>query len=300
MNPEFVILESIQKALGDIETRPISLHEPDFRGTKAWEYVKETIDTSWVSTAGSFVERFEESVRKITGAKHAIAVSNGTVALRLALHLVDVRAQDEVIVPPLSFVATANAVSHLGAIPHFVDIDNETLGMSCMALIKRMDEIAIRKNGSVFNKETGRRISAIVPVHIFGNPADIYGLKKIADSWNLPIVEDAAEALGSSLGGKHCGLIGDVGVLSFNGNKLVTTGGGGMIMTNSDSLASSARHLSTTAKLAHSWEIQHDQIGWNDRMPNINAALGLAQLECLNDKIIKKKQLFSQYANATK
>ena len=277
-------------------TIPVPLHEPYFKDTNAIKYVSECVNTGWVSSAGQWVNRFEEQISEYTGARHVIAVTNGTVALRLALHAVGVSPDNEVIVPPLSFVATCNAISHLGAIPHFVDINSETLSLDPNQLSTRLFEIAVKRDGKVYNKETGRRIAAIVPVHIFGHPADVCGLTQIAEEWNLPIVEDAAEALGSWSQSTHCGLFGSVGILSFNGNKIITTGGGGALITNDDSIADHARHLSTTAKVPHPWEFDHDSVGWNDRMPNINAALGSAQLEQFNSRLKSKREIFSIYA----
>ena len=210
----------------------IGLHEPDFTDTSAWEYVKECIDSGWVSSAGKWVNEIERQLCEITGAKEAVAVTNGTVALRLALHVVGVKPGEEVIMPSMSFVATANAASHLGANPHFVDIEEKTLGLSPNALRKRLQDIGKIKDGSVINKITNRKISAIVPVHVFGHPAQMTEIMKISLEWGIPVVEDAAEALGSHLNSVHCGLFGDVGCISFNGNKLITTGGGGAIISN--------------------------------------------------------------------
>ncbi len=295
------ILYGIESVIGfKNRSRQVGLHEPFFEGTNAWEYVKNCIDTGWVSNAGEWVNRFENEICSYTGATYSVAVSNGTDGLRLALHILGVKNGDEVLIPPLSFVATANAVSHLGAIPHFVDIDKNSLNLCPRALEARLNKIAIKKKNSIFNKETGRRISAILPVHVFGNPADLLAIKKIAKNWNLPIIEDAAEALGSwhKISNKknvHCGLLGDVGVISFNGNKLITTGGGGIIITNNPKIAKLSRHLSTTAKLKHQWEFDHDYIAWNDRLPNINAALGLAQLELIQERLELKKNLLTKY-----
>lgn len=276
---------------------PIVLHEPCFDGTNAKSYVDDCIDTGWVSTAGSWVKRFEDAISEYTGAKHVIAVTNGTVALRLALHCIGVRHNDEVLVSPLTFVASANAISHLGAVPHFVDIEPDTLGIDPFSLHNYLKSNFVKRGSSVFNISSGRRLAAILPVHIFGNPARILDLKSVADDWNLPIVEDAAEALGSWTSGIHCGLIGDLGCLSFNGNKIITTGGGGAVLTNNPELATLARHLSTTAKVPHSWDFIHDDIGWNDRMPNINAALGCSQMEQLPYILKLKSQLFEVYKN---
>ena len=293
------VLEAIQHVVGSIsKDRPISLHEPDFSGTKAWPYVKDCLDTGWVSTAGIWVSRFEQELCTITGAEHAVAVSNGTVALRLALHLVGVGSGDEVLIPPLSFVATANAISHLGAVPHFVDVDPNALGLCPVALAARLEAIAERREGTLVNKETGRRIAAVLPVHVFGHPAEVDQLRAVADTWCLPLVEDAAEALASWRGGTHCGLFGSMGTLSFNGNKLITTGGGGALLTNDAALAKRARHLSTTAKKPHPWAFDHDAVGWNDRLPNLNAALGVAQLEDLDRRLDAKRLLAQRYAEA--
>ncbi len=276
---------------------PIALHEPDFSGTNAWQYVKDCLDTGWVSTAGQWVSQFEQSLCHFTGAKHAIAVSNGTVALRLSLYVAGVRPGDEVLLPPLSFIATANAVSHLGAVPHFVDIEPCSLGMSPSSLAERLDAIAERRGGQIYNRESGRRLSAVLPVHVFGRPALINQLRSVSDEWGLPLIEDAAEALGSWVAEEHCGLIGSLGILSFNGNKLITTGGGGAVITNNTELANLARHLSTTAKIPHPWEFKHDLVGWNDRLPNLNAALGVAQIEDLDRRLRLKKKLFDRYTN---
>ncbi len=293
------VLEAIPKVVGSSsKEHPIGLHEPDFHGTQAWAYVKDCLDTGWVSTAGSWVSRFEQQLCAITGASHAVAVSNGTVALRLALHLVGVGPGDEVLLPPLSFVATANAVAHLGAIPHFVDVEPNALSLCPAALADRLEVVAERRAGRVVNKESGRRIAAILPVHVFGHPAEVDQLRAVADDWDLPMVEDAAEALASWRHGTHCGLFGEVGTLSFNGNKLITTGAGGALLTNDAALANKARHLSTTAKQPHPWAFEHDAVGWNDRLPNLNAALGVAQLEDLERRLRAKRRLAQRYAQA--
>lgn len=293
------VLEAIQLVVGFTSKElPIGLHEPDFRGTQAWAYVKDCLDTGWVSTAGSWVSRFEHQLCAITGASHAVAVTNGTDALRLALHLVGVGPGEEVLLPPLSFVATANAVSHLGAVPHFVDIEPGAFGMCPAALAARLEAVGERREGCVLNRETGRCIAAVLPVHVFGHPAEVDQLRSVAEAWGLPMVEDAAEALGSRRNRTHCGLFGAVGTLSFNGNKLITTGGGGALLTNNAALAQRARYLSTTAKQPHPWEFYHDAVGWNDRLPNLNAALGVAQLENLDRRLEAKRQLAQRYAEA--
>jgi dTDP-4-amino-4,6-dideoxygalactose transaminase len=205
---------------------------------------------------------------------------------------------DEVLLPPLSFVATANAVAHLGAVPHFVDVESIGLGLCPKALAKRLEAVAELRDGRLVNRETGRRIAALLPVHVFGHPAEVNQLRALADAWGLPLVEDAAEALASWRGGTHCGLFGAVGTLSFNGNKLITTGGGGALLTHDAQLAQRARHLSTTAKQPHPWAFEHDAVGWNDRLPNLNAALGVAQLEDLDRRLAGKRQLAERYAQA--
>ena len=225
-----VILEALHQICGDTTlNRPIVLHEPDFRGTQARVCVRDCLDSGWVSTAGQWVSRFEHELCARTGATHAVAVTNGTAALRLALQLLGVKAGDEVLLPPLSFVATANAVAHLGATPHFVDVAERSLGMGPAALATHLEAVAERRDGELFNRSTGRCLAAVLPVHVFGHPAPMAELLAVAEAWGLPLVEDAAEALGSWRDGIHCGLFGAVGTLSFNGNKMITTGGGGAL-----------------------------------------------------------------------
>ncbi len=292
------IINNILEITGN-EGKKIPIHEPNFKNTNAKSYVNECIDTGWVSTAGRWVEHFESQICQYTGSKYAIAVSNGTVGLRLALFLVGVQSSEEVIIPPMSFVATANSISHLGAVPHFVDIEEDSLGMCPKALKKRLEEVAVKKEGLTFNRISGKRIAAVLPVHVFGNPSKIIEISDICEEWNLPLVEDAAEALGSWVEYQnqkiHCGLFGDVSVISFNGNKVISTGGGGVLITNNHSLAKRARHLSTTAKINHPWNFDHDEIGWNDRLPNINAALGASQMEVLEEKLASKRKLYEKY-----
>ena len=289
---KFVINHSFNK-------KDVYIHEPHFIGTNAYEYIKDCLDSGWVSSSGGWVSKFENLIQEFTGSKYAIAVANGTVALRLALYLIGVRESHEVLIPPLSFVATANAVSHLGATPHFVDIESDTLGMCPLALEKRLDQIAFFKDGKVFNKSTGNKITAVLPVHVFGLAAKIEEIKDVCSNWKLPVVEDAAEALGSFVksGSKliHCGCFGDIGTLSFNGNKIITTGGGGALLTNDEKLAKLAKHLSTTAKVNHPWNFYHDKIGWNDRLPNINAALGASQIENISERLNIKRNLHNRY-----
>lgn len=296
--PVDAILNSTKKLFKGSSSAPFGLHEPWFEDTQAWANVKDCLDTGWVSSGGKWVNDFEKKICEYTGAKYAIAVTNGTVALRLALHLVGVRDNDEVIIPPLSFVATANAIKHLGAHPHFVDIESNSLGMCPDLLSHWLDNVAEKTSKGVFNKSTQRRISAVLPVHVFGHPARIERLNAICSEWGLPVVEDAAEALGSFVGKTHCGRFGKVGIFSFNGNKIITAGGGGALITDDPDLALRAKHLSTTAKIPHPWNFFHDEIAWNDRMPNLNAALVVAQLADINRRISLKQSLHAIYTKA--
>lgn len=276
----------------DKETIP--LHEPLFAGNE-WEYVKDCIDTGWVSSVGQYVERFEQMLMDYTGAKHVIAVVNGTAALHVCLKLAGVRHDDEVLIPALTFIATANAVTYCGAIPHLVDSEIRTLGLDPIKLDDYLKDISVFKGEECFNKKTGRRIRAVVPMHTFGHPVDIDPLQEVCERYKIVLVEDAAESLGSFYKGKHTGTFGLVSALSFNGNKIVTTGGGGAILTNDDDLAKFAKHITTTAKRPHKWEYYHDDIGFNYRLPNLNAALGCAQLEKLPEFIIRKRKLAAKY-----
>lgn len=274
-----------------------ALHEPVFAGNE-WRYVKECLDTGWVSSAGKFVDRFEAEIAAFTGAKHAVAVVNGTAALHVALQLAGVNHGDEVLVPALSFAATAGAVTYCGAVPHFVDSEERTLGIDSGALREHLSATADCKNGTCVNRRTGRPIRAVVPMHTFGHPVDLDGVLKVAAEFGLEVVEDAAESLGSLYGGRHTGTFGRLGTLSFNGNKTVTTGGGGAILTNDPALAKRAKHVTTTAKVPHRWEYFHDQVGYNYRLPNLNAALGCAQLEQLDGFVQSKRRLYERYAQA--
>jgi aminotransferase in exopolysaccharide biosynthesis len=277
-----------------VGSRPGFLHEPQFRGNE-WRYVKECLDTTFVSSVGKFVDRFEADLSFYTGAKHAVAVVNGTAALHIALMLAGVQQNDEVLIPALTFVATANVVRYCGATPHFVDSEEGTLGMSATLLREQLLQVSEQRNGQCVNTVTGRVIRAVVPMHTFGHPVDLEGLLAVARDFNLTLVEDAAESLGSFYQGRHIGSFGLMGTLSFNGNKTITTGGGGAILTNDVTLARRAKHLTTTAKLPHRWAFKHDEVGYNYRMPNINAALGCAQLEQLPDFLIAKRRLFKRY-----
>jgi perosamine synthetase len=272
----------------------LALHEPEFAGNE-WAYTKECIDSGWVSSVGKFVDEFELRLAQFTGARHAVAVVNGTAALQVAVRLAGVQSGEEVIVPALTFVATANAVVHCGAIPHFVDSEESSLGIDADALRSHLAHIAERTGGGWRNKITGRRLAAIVPMHALGHPADMPRILEVASAYALPVIEDAAESLGSTLGGQHTGTFGLAGTLSFNGNKIVTTGGGGAILTADAELARHAKHLTTTAKRPHKWEFFHDEVGFNYRLPNLNAALGCAQLERLPDMLARKRRLAERY-----
>jgi perosamine synthetase len=288
------IINALHSVCGDA---PVSLHEPLFKGNE-WKYVKNCLDSTFVSSVGEYVNRFEEDLAKYTGSKYAVAVVNGTAALHIALILAGVKPEDEVLIPTLTFVATANAVCYCGAIPHFVDIKEQNLGIDPTSLRTWLENISEQHNGICINKQTGRAIRALLPMHAFGHPCEMYELQKIAIDYNLILVEDAAESLGSWYGNKHTGTIGEIGILSFNGNKIITTGGGGAILTDNEELARKAKHLTTTAKKPHKWAFEHDEIGFNYRMPNINAALGCAQLEEISDFIISKRKLFMRYNHA--
>ena len=290
------LLDAIKVVLG---SGSYSLHEPSFTGNE-WIYLKNCLDSNYVSSVGEYVDRFENDLSKFTGSKYVIAVVNGTSALHVSLLLSGVRPRDEVLLPALTFVATANAISYCGAIPHFVDSEKITLGIDVKKLRGYLVEVTKQISGQCVNQKTGRIIRAIVPMHTFGHPSDIDGLMEVCDEFNLKMVEDAAEAIGSYYKGKHVGTFGLFGTLSFNGNKTITTGGGGAILTNNHELARQAKHLTTTAKIPHKWEFKHDQVGFNYRMPNINAALGCAQLEDLPQKLLLKRELFTKYKKAFK
>ena len=275
----------------------ISLHEPCFAGNE-WTYVKECIDTGWVSSVGKYVDRFEEQLSAFTGTKRAVAVVNGTAALHICLKLVGVEPNDEVLMPTLSFIATANAVCYCHAVPHFVDSEERTLGLDPAKLADYLGEIGEVRADACFNKITGRRIKAVVPMHTFGHPVDMDALIDVCQRYRIELVEDAAESLGSYYKGQHTGNRGRVSALSFNGNKVVTTGGGGAILTNDEALGKFAKHLTTTAKVPHKWLFVHDHVGYNYRLPNINAALGCAQLEQLPDFLKHKRKLAESYRAA--
>ena len=274
----------------------IPLHAPVFNGNEK-KYLNECIDTTYVSSVGKFVDLFEEQIADFTGAKKAVSVVNGTAALHAALTLVGVKPGDEVITQSLTFIATCNAISYCGALPAFVDVDLDTMGLSPHSLNKFLEDNCKKADGNIINIKTGNRVSACVPMHTFGHPVRIKEIAHICNEWNLPLVEDAAESLGSSVGEEHTGLFGKCGILSFNGNKTITTGGGGMILTNDEEFGALAKYITTTAKIPHKWEFNHDMIGFNYRMPNINAALGCAQLEQLPRVLEIKREIATKYKN---
>jgi perosamine synthetase len=288
------LADKITIILKELFSKPVVLHEPVFKGNE-WDYVKQCLDTGWVSTAGAFVDRFEEDLATFTGAKHVVATVNGTSALHIALLLAGVKHGDEVLTPALTFVATANAVSYCGATPHFVDSEERTLGVDPQALREYLQVITEIRDGQCINRNTGCVIRALVPMHTFGHPVDIKGVLAVARDFQLSLVEDAAESLGSTYQERHTGTFGLMGVLSFNGNKTITTGGGGAILTNDEELAKRAKHLTTTAKVPHRWDYVHDKTAYNYRLPNINAALGCAQLEQLDGILDAKRKLFERY-----
>lgn len=272
----------------------IALHEPLFAGNEK-KYLEECINSTFVSSVGKYVDKFEEDVAHFTGAKKAVACVNGTNALHLALMLAGVKQNDEVITQPLTFIATANAIIYCGSSPIFVDIDKDTLGLSPEALDHFLKRNSIQKSTGCFNAITKRRISAVVPMHTFGHPCRIDEIAEICKKYRIKLVEDAAESLGSFFNHQHTGTFGKIGILSFNGNKIITTGGGGMLLFNDEELAIKAKHLTTQAKVPHPWAFFHDEIGYNYRLPNINAALGVAQLEQIGEKLKAKRRLANAY-----
>lgn len=276
-------------------TGVIGLHEPRFRGNEK-HYLADCIDTGFVSSIGPYVDRFETAMRELTGAQAAVATVNGTAALHTALILAGAVDGDEVITQPLTFVATCNAIRYQRAHPVFVDIDRDTLSLSPTALTEFLDTNYRRNKSGCYNKNTGRRISAVVVMHTFGLPGRTDELLEICRNWGIVLIEDAAEAIGSKIDSRHSGTIGDIGVFSFNGNKTITSGGGGCLITNDASLGSRAKHLTTTAKRPHAWNFHHDEVGYNYRMPNINAALACAQLEQLDIFLEEKRSIAAQYA----
>lgn len=272
----------------------IPLHAPTFGGNEK-KYLLETIDSTFVSSVGAYVDQFEEMMTVISKTKKAVAVVNGTAGIQVALRLVGVKEGDEVITQALTFVATANAIAYNGAIPIFLDVDIDTMGLSPNAIAEFLEEYGDLREEGCYNKKSGKKISACLPMHTFGFPVHLDELKAICDAWKIPIVEDAAESLGSEYKNKPTGSIGEMGVFSFNGNKIVTCGGGGAIVTNNENLGVKGKYLTTTAKVPHAFEFYHDELGYNFRMPNLNAALACAQLEQLNSFIANKRELALAY-----
>ena len=272
----------------------IALHEPKFIGNEK-KYLNNCIDTTFVSSVGKFVGKFEKKIAKYTGAKYAVATTNGTSALHISLILAGVEREDEVITQPLNFIASCNAISYCNAKPIFIDVDRDTMGLSPKALELFLQKNAIIKNKKCINKKTKKMIKACVPMHSYGHPCRIDEIKKILKKYHIFLIEDAAESLGSFYKNKHTGTFGNLGIISFNGNKIVTAGGGGCIITNDKILAKKAKHLTTTAKIPHKWEFKHDEIGYNYRMPNLNAALLIAQLENLSLFLRNKRELAKKY-----
>lgn len=272
----------------------IPLHAPTFGGNEK-KYLLETIDSTFVSSVGAYVDQFEGMMTAITNTKKSVAVVNGTAGIQVALRLVGVSAGDEVITQALTFVATANAIAYNGASPIYLDVDLDTMGLSPEAVSQFLNEFGDLREEGCFNKKTGKRISACLPMHTFGFPVHLDELKAVCDAWKIPIVEDAAESLGSEYKNKPTGSIGELGVFSFNGNKIVTCGGGGAIVTNNEFLGNKGKYLTTTAKVPHAYEFFHDELGFNFRMPNLNAALACAQLEQLNGFLENKRALAADY-----
>ena len=272
----------------------IPLHEPRFLGNEK-KYLNECIDSTFVSSVGKFVDKFEEDIANYIGVKYAVATSNGTSALHIALLISGVESDDEVITQPLTFVATCNAISYCGAQPVFVDVDKDTMGLSPTALGFFLENNTTVKNQQCINNKTGKVIKACTPMHTFGHPCKIDKIKDICDQYHIVLIEDAAESLGSFYKNRHTGTFGQMGVMSFNGNKIITAGGGGCILTNNEELAKRAKHITTTAKEPHKWEYSHDMIGYNYRMPNLNASLLVAQLEQLDIFIKSKRNLALKY-----
>jgi len=286
-------IDFVQELYGTKDFVPLSV--PKFIGNEK-KYLNECIDTTFVSSVGKFVDRFENDMVSYTGAKKAVVCVSGTNALHMALMLVGVERNDEVLTQALTFIATCNAISYIGAHPVFIDVDKSTMGLSPDAMKAWLVKNAEIRNGHCYNKNSGRRVKACVPMHTFGHPVRIEEIANICEEYHIELVEDAAESIGSKYKGKHTGLFGKVGVLSFNGNKTITTGGGGMLLFMDEELGVLAKHLTTQAKVPHRWDFRHDHIGYNYRMPNINAALGCAQLEHLDEFIANKRETAAAYA----
>lgn len=285
-------IDFIKSVYGNQEFTPLAV--PKFIGNEK-KYLEECIDTTFVSSVGKFVDRFEEDMARYTGSKRAVVCVSGTNALHMSLMLVGVERDDEALTQALTFIATCNALSYIGAHPVFIDVDRSTMGLSPDAMKEWLMKNAEIRNGECFNKNTGRRVKACVPMHTFGHPVRIEEIAALCEEYHIELVEDAAESIGSRYKGKHTGTFGKVGAISFNGNKTITTGGGGMMLFNDEELGAYAKHITTQAKIPHRWEFRHDHIGYNYRMPNINAALGCAQLENLDKYVESKRQVAAEY-----
>jgi len=277
----------------------VPLHNPVFEGNEE-KYLVDCVRSNFVSSVGEYVTKFETALQDYTGMKHAVVCVNGTAALHVSLILLGVEVDDEVLMPAMTFIATANAVSYVGAIPHFVDVEEKSLGIDVDKLEVYLKEISEMRDGACYNKKSGRRIKAIVPMHTFGHPVDMDRLHTVAERFSIEVIEDAAESLGSYYKNRHTGKTSKLSAVSFNGNKIMTTGGGGAILTDDDDLAKRAKHITTTAKIPHKWEFNHDMVGFNYRMPALNAALGLAQIERLDIFLEKKRALALKYKEALK
>ena len=293
------LTDSILAILHDLlpSQRPIGLHEPSF-GDDEKALVADCLDSGWVSSVGQYVDRFEQDLSAYTRVPHAIATVNGTAALHTCLILAGVQAGDEVLLPALTFIGSANPVVYQGAVPHFVDCDTETLGVDPQQLDDYLQDVAELRDGICYNSGTGRPIRALIVVHVLGHPARMTELKEIAERYHLVLIEDAAESLGSWRSEQHTGSWGHLSALSFNGNKIITSGGGGAVLTGDPALAQRAKHITTTAKLSHAWSFDHDAVGFNYRLPNLNAALGCAQLAQLPERLTQKRRLAENYAIA--
>lgn len=294
MNNSFKELVSFIRNIYGKEYVP--LHRPVFEGNER-QYLIDCVDSNFVSTVGSQVEEFEKQIAKFVGSNYAVAVVNGTAALQIALQLAGVRQNEEVITQSVSFIAICNAISYIGSKPVFVDVDSDTMGMSPNSLDSFLRENSLLRNGQAYNKTTGKRFAACCPMHTFGTPCRVREIVEVCEQFGIPVVEDAAESLGSYLSDRHVGTFGKLAAISFNGNKVITTGGGGMIITNDEKLAFQAKHITTTAKVAHPYQFIHDEIGYNFRLPNLNACLGIAQMEKLQKILRIKTEIQTLYAD---
>jgi perosamine synthetase len=295
-NSEKIIVNLIKKTIG---AKSHQLHEPLFQGNEV-KYLKDSIKKNFISTSGPYIEKFEKKIKTFTKSKYAIALVNCTESIHISLKVLGIKKNEEVLVPALTFIGTVNAISYLGAEPHFIDSNLKDFGVDCEKLEKYLNKIVKFKKNKSINKYTGRIISAIIPVHVFGHACEIERIIKIAKKFKLKVVEDAAEALGSFYRKKHLGTFGDVGCISFNGNKIITTGGGGAIITNKKKLVKKIRHLIGTAKSKHAWEYDHDSVGYNFKMPSLNAAVGLAQIQRINFYLKHKRNVFQTYSDTFK